>query len=57
VVTAEAARALGASRRLKLPLLDAIGAVLAGARPAREALEHVLTLDLEDLVLPRASAR
>jgi glycerol-3-phosphate dehydrogenase (NAD(P)+) len=57
VVTAEAARALGVSRRLKLPLVDAVGSVLSGARPAREVLEHVLTLDLEDLVLPRASAR
>ncbi len=53
VVTAEAARALGARRKLRLPLLDAIGDALSGARPAREALEKVLQLDLEDLVLPR----
>lgn len=55
VVTVRAALALAAKRRLKLPLLTAIGEVIGG-RPAREVLEAVLQRDLEDLVLPRPAA-
>lgn len=55
VVTALAARTLGAEKRLRLPLLDTIADVIAGTRSARESLEKVLQLDLEDLILPRAA--
>jgi len=57
VTTAHAAVELSNKRRLKLPLLRAVASTLENPATARAALESVLALDLDDLVLPRPAVR
>ena len=57
VVTAREARALAAHLRVDLPLVDAVAAVVDGTAAARDALERVLSLDLELERLAAPTAR